>query len=132
MTTDTQAAPSQFGASLRRLREAAGMTRMLLANQSGVCYHTIVHLECGRYEPRLASALSIAHALGVSLDEMAAPDYPRPEFDGLVAVLKALAAATQEQLASYPGWEPHPDSPLGKALAIIATHRNRRNGREAG
>jgi transcriptional regulator with XRE-family HTH domain len=61
-----------FGERLRALRDERHWTQQELADKVGVRYETICRLEYGRnMEPRLSVALSLARALGVTLDYLA-------------------------------------------------------------
>ncbi len=66
----TEITPAPFGQSLRRLREAAGLSRFQLAVKSGVSIHVINHTERGRYTPQLGSAVALARAVGGTVEEM--------------------------------------------------------------
>ena len=57
-----------FGAKLKELRTAAGITQEDLADKSGVPLGTIRYYEQGRRELSLAAAQKLVHALGRSLD----------------------------------------------------------------
>lgn len=60
---------SRIGASLRSARERAGWSREALAYRSGMSWAAIAQIESGRRrEVRLGSLLSLANALGVSVD----------------------------------------------------------------
>jgi putative transcriptional regulator len=56
---------------MRRLRfEAGEMTQAELAQRVGVTRQTIIAIEQGRYSPSLEMAFQIAHAFGVTLDDV--------------------------------------------------------------
>jgi len=57
---------SGFGARLRQLREAAGLTQEGLAEQAGMHRFGIAKLERGEREPAWATVQSLAKALGVN------------------------------------------------------------------
>jgi transcriptional regulator with XRE-family HTH domain len=59
-----------FGQTLARLREAAGLTQMQLAQKAEVSVDTLRHWEQGRHLPRIDDALALADALGVGLEEL--------------------------------------------------------------
>ena len=63
--------------SLRRLREAAGLTQQDLAKLTGLTTATISYAETGRVDPSLDTIKRLAEALGVQpgalLDEPASP-----------------------------------------------------------
>lgn len=70
--------PTRVTNRMRVLRFAAGeMTQKELADRVGVTRQTIIAIEQGRYSPSLEMAFRIAHALGVSLDDVF--DYPEEE-----------------------------------------------------
>lgn len=54
-----------FAANLQRARQAAGLTQAELADKSGVSQPHISALESGTWEPRLATIMQLARALGV-------------------------------------------------------------------
>lgn len=63
--------PTRVTNSIRALRFANDeMTQAQLAKQVGVTRQTIIAIEQGRYSPSLEVAFQIAHALGVSLDDV--------------------------------------------------------------
>ncbi|MGH7170243.1 MAG: helix-turn-helix domain-containing protein [Gemmataceae bacterium] len=55
-----------FGARLQRLRGAAGLTQMLLAERAGVPLTTLRNWEHDRREPLVSAMFKLADALGVS------------------------------------------------------------------
>jgi putative transcriptional regulator len=64
-------ASAPFGAAVRRLRTAAGLSREQLAVAAGVSHSTVVNLELGYYQPSLPCALALAAALGTTVDALA-------------------------------------------------------------
>ena len=63
--------PTRVTNDIRRLRFAHGeMTQAELAERVGVTRQTIIAIEQSRYSPSLEIAFQIAHALGVSLDDV--------------------------------------------------------------
>ena len=63
--------PTRVTNEIRRLRfEHAEMTQAELADRIGVTRQTVIAIEQGRYSPSLEMAFQIAHAFGVSLDEV--------------------------------------------------------------
>jgi transcriptional regulator with XRE-family HTH domain len=56
---------THFGARLRELRQAAGMTQKQLAERSGLHPYGVAKLEQGQNNPRWATVLMLAGALGV-------------------------------------------------------------------
>lgn len=59
--------PSRFGARLRELRQAAGLTQLALARKAGLSHHAICHWEQGLREPSWSSVLALAQALRVDI-----------------------------------------------------------------
>lgn len=73
-----------FGDILRRLRKAAGLTQMQLAQKAGVGNGTIGNYESGgRSKIRLDVAVKIADALGVSIDVFSGDEYFRGIFENI-------------------------------------------------
>lgn len=63
--------PTQVTNMIRSCRFAHGeMTQATLAELIGVTRQTVIAIEQGRYSPSLELAFQIAHAFGVSLDEV--------------------------------------------------------------
>ena len=63
--------PTRVSNQIRRLRfEADEMTQAELAQRVGVTRQTIIAIEQGRYSPSLEMAFQIAHAFGVTLDDV--------------------------------------------------------------
>ena len=57
-----------FGENLKRVREEKGWTQQKLADESGVPVSTLRGYEQGQRSPTWEAVVSIAEALGVSLD----------------------------------------------------------------
>lgn len=56
---------------IRRLRfDHDEMTQEALAQRVGITRQTVIALEAGKYAPSLELAFRIAHAFGVSLDDV--------------------------------------------------------------
>lgn len=54
---------------LKELREEKELTRSELSRVSGISWQTLWNLETGRYkDPRLSTVLSLAAALGTTVD----------------------------------------------------------------
>ena len=62
--------PTRVTNEIRALRAVRGQTQADLAAAIGVTRQTVIAIEQGRYSPSLEMAFQIAHALGVSLDEV--------------------------------------------------------------
>ncbi len=90
----------EFGATLRQLRQQAGLTQQQLADRSEVPIGTIRDYEQGKRDPLLSTARQLALSLRVSLDQLASLTPP---------------SAIQEPAAK---WEPRPRGrprkPLGE------------------
>jgi transcriptional regulator with XRE-family HTH domain len=56
---------SRFGARLRELREAAGLSQKALAERAGLSQGAIAHWEQGLREPSWSNVVALAEALGV-------------------------------------------------------------------
>ena len=59
-----------IGASIRRLRESAGLTQEALGQAAGIGRVTLVRIEKGEQSPRYETLVSLAQALGRSLGEL--------------------------------------------------------------
>ncbi len=71
----THTEPESFGARLRRLREARGLPKTVLARRVGLTEAAIRQLESGRTsQPRLGDGVRLADALGVGLRYLALGD----------------------------------------------------------
>jgi transcriptional regulator with XRE-family HTH domain len=60
-----------FGHHLRRMREAAGLSRAALARKAGVANSTLGNWEAGRGMPGLPALLRLAEALGAPVERFA-------------------------------------------------------------
>lgn len=68
---------ASFGARLRSLREAKGMTVVTLAEAIGTTHQAISRLERGEVEPKWSTVLKLADALGVDASEFQGDDKPK-------------------------------------------------------
>jgi len=59
-----------FGARLRELRTAAGLTQRELAKRSGTSSAAISNFEAGNNSPTLGTLVRLAEALGCDLTEL--------------------------------------------------------------
>lgn len=93
---------SGFGAKLRELREAAGLTQESLAARAGMHRFGIAKLERGEREPSWATVRSLTRALGVNclafdIDESVCAEPSRkpgrPRKDATATKGKATASA---------------------------------------
>jgi len=83
-----------FAQRLRALREAAGLTQTELAERAGLHRQAIAKLELSEREPAWSTVVSLADALGVSLDAFRKADGPAaPSRPGRAAKPKAEAPA---------------------------------------
>ena len=63
--------PAAFGRRVKELREARGLSQQALAMAAGLSISVVAQLEQGlRADPRLSTAVALASALGVSMDEL--------------------------------------------------------------
>ena len=60
----------KFSEHLKRLRESRGLTRLELAERTGVTNAAIGYYETGKREPQASSLVALASALGASVDEL--------------------------------------------------------------
>jgi transcriptional regulator with XRE-family HTH domain len=60
-----------MGARLKMLREAAGLSQVRLAELAGVTPRTVQNWEYGKRTFDFESAVQLARALGITLDELA-------------------------------------------------------------
>lgn len=58
-----------IGENMRKAREAAGLTIVQLAEKAEITWHCLWMLEVGRNKPRLETAILLADALGIGIDE---------------------------------------------------------------
>src|SRR4051794_39946776 len=65
---------SGLGARLRHARQKSGMSLRELARQLGVSASFVSQLENGKSQPSVATLYSITQLLGLSIDELFAPD----------------------------------------------------------
>ena len=61
-----------FGAALRRVRLAAGMSQEQLGLESGVQRNFISLIETGQNQPTIGTIVKLAHALGMKASELVA------------------------------------------------------------
>src|SRR4051794_37798191 len=84
MTSSMEASESEphFGEIIKRLRQEAGLSQAGLAAAAGVHTRQITRYESGEQQPALGVAQRLAHALGVTLDELAGSPSDRINLDG--------------------------------------------------
>lgn len=70
----SSSAPSElpFGAALRRVRLAAGLTQEQLGLESGVQRNFISLIETGQNQPTITTISKLARALGIKASELVA------------------------------------------------------------
>lgn len=59
-----------LGARIKAARNAAGMTQSRLAERAGIEVQSLSRIERGAYEPSLSTAVGLAGALGLTLDQL--------------------------------------------------------------
>jgi transcriptional regulator with XRE-family HTH domain len=62
-----------MGHRLKRLRQEAGLSQSQLARAAGVPEGSLRNWEQGRREPLFGTAVRLARAMGISLDDLAGP-----------------------------------------------------------
>ena len=62
--------PRQIGMTLRKLRDAKGMSQGALAKKARISREHLSRLEAGRYDPSVGVVQRLAKALGVGLMEL--------------------------------------------------------------
>jgi transcriptional regulator with XRE-family HTH domain len=63
-----------LGTRLKSFREAAGMTQQQLAVKAGLSISVVSQIEQGqKVDPRVSTAVALARALGLSVDELLSP-----------------------------------------------------------
>src|SRR5580700_8670409 len=69
-------APGSTGANLRLARQARGFSQQQLASMAGVSRQAVSAVESGHSDPSLRVALALAHALGLTVEELFGPGSP--------------------------------------------------------
>ena len=69
-------APTSTGANLRLARQVRGFSQQQLASMAGVSRQAVSAVEAGHSDPSLRVALSLAQALGMSVEELFGPGEP--------------------------------------------------------
>ncbi|MEK6345929.1 MAG: XRE family transcriptional regulator [Burkholderia sp.] len=107
-----------FGATVRKLRDAAGMTLEQLSRQSGVSRAMLSKVERGEKSPTIGIATRIAHALNTSLSELVGGSDAR----GKVVISRRAARPVFRDPAS--GFERHIVSPApgGTRVELLYHH----------
>lgn len=60
----------ELGRRVRALREERGWTQSQLGDRAGMGYQEVARIERGEREPTWSTALKLADALGVALDDL--------------------------------------------------------------
>lgn len=92
-----------IGQNIRRLRDAADLTQLQLAERAGISRIMASYAERGEHVPRNMTLKKIATALGVTVDDLTKPSASAAPTDsgfdlkdGLQEAIDALLAATIE------------------------------------
>ena len=93
MDAENAGLAKRIGASVRRLREGVGWSQAQLAERIDTSGEYVSMLERGARLPSVPTLLALGHALGSSLDEIAATRGSRSDDDALVALARAVPAA---------------------------------------
>lgn len=59
-----------LGKNLRQARERAGLTQEAVAERSGVHPTEVSRIEAGKRDPRIATVVALADAVGVSVSDL--------------------------------------------------------------
>jgi molybdate-binding protein/DNA-binding XRE family transcriptional regulator len=81
-------------ASIRAAREAKGWTQADLATRAQVSRQLITAVEAGRHSPNVAAALSLAEALGSSVEALFSPSPQAASIVGVAHPREGMAVAT--------------------------------------
>ncbi|HEU5418905.1 MAG TPA: substrate-binding domain-containing protein [Streptosporangiaceae bacterium] len=71
-------APGGSGTGLRLARQARGFSQQQLASMAGISRQAVSAVESGVSDPSLRVALALAHALGMTVEELFGPGTPAP------------------------------------------------------
>ncbi|MCX4746074.1 helix-turn-helix domain-containing protein [Kitasatospora sp. NBC_01287] len=120
----------EIGASLKRLRNEAGLTQEELANSSGVSVSTIRRLESGRLKDhRVATLRLLAAALGVRPEELGQVVPPAGPAHGTGDPAGPVSVSPASRAAAFPApFKVH--GPLGAAAGALEREVRRRWRRE--
>ena len=89
-----------IGSRIRELRTAKGWTQATLAEESGVEPSNISHIERGATKLSLPTMVSIANALGVTLDEIAYGSIAKNTHVSVKMIDEILSDCTPNELRS--------------------------------
>src|SRR4051794_19519779 len=115
----------RFGEIIRRLRQETGMSQAGLAATVGINTRQITRYESGEQQPALGVAQRLAHALGVTLDELACVPGDRIKLEGTWWTAWQTFNDGAEVIATQPvGLSQH-----GSTISIEALERSSENER---
>jgi transcriptional regulator with XRE-family HTH domain len=60
----------KLGATIKKMREAKGLTTREFANRADIAYSQVWKIETGQVDPTISTLLAIANALEVSLEHL--------------------------------------------------------------
>jgi transcriptional regulator with XRE-family HTH domain len=100
-----------FGARLKELREAAGLTQVQLAEKAELHPQGIIKLERGERKPAWETVIALAKALDVTCD-----------------AFQQLPASYSEPKVGRPRKEPEPEKPTRKRPLSPRQHRGDGDG----
>lgn len=86
--------------TIRKAREAKGLSQMDLAQKLNMNPHTIMDFEVGRSNPKAETVFLLANELGISLDAILFAGTDKPNAVS-VDVLDFFAGKTPEEAAEY-------------------------------
>ena len=92
---------STFAEQVRKKREALGLSQSELARMLGTDPSHVAHYEAGRREPTFGNSVSMAKALGVSMDYLAGNErnnYDQGWRDGYFQAREDMKEATRGKL----------------------------------
>jgi molybdate-binding protein/transcriptional regulator with XRE-family HTH domain len=78
MRSEREPAGATSGTGLRLARQARGFSQQQLASMAGISRQAVSAVESGVSDPSLRVALALAHALGLTVEELFGPGSPAP------------------------------------------------------
>jgi putative molybdopterin biosynthesis protein len=105
------------GAGLRLARQARGFSQQQLAGMAGISRQAVSAVESGVSDPSLRVALALAHALGMTVEELFGPGSPAPQ---VAARPLAPLGAAGSRVALAPVGDSFVALPLSGATATRA------------
>lgn len=123
---------SQFGARLRELRQAKGLTQQDLATRADMTQIGIAQLEAGRRRPMWESVIALAKALGVGCEAFmtAAEEHDKPK-PGRPPKRKPDDSDPAEARAAAPHLDGAASAPPRKAASKVAPPAAKKSARPA-